>query len=141
MNSVKDSFEKAYLETIYVLIAPDATLELKIGEFHPSFDFWLTKHNIKTWVKMTAANPYSRELSKEENDERNSLLRNDLASLGYHNLHGSEGRPPNGEWQEEPGFFIPNMRLQEALFLAKKYEQNAILYGYQRGVPQLVWAV
>lgn len=141
MNSAKDHFETAYLETIYVLTASDVIFELKIGEFYVAFNNWLTKHNIKTWVKMTAANPYSRELTTEENVERNHLLRNDLATLGYYTLYGSEGRPPHGEWQPEPGFFVPNIKLQKALTLAKKYEQNAILYGYFHGVPQLVWTV
>jgi hypothetical protein len=141
MNSAKDIFETAYLETIYVLTAPDAIFELKIGEFHADFDAWLSQKSITTWVKMTAANPYSRELSVEENNERNHLLRNDLIALGYHTLYGSEGKPPHSEWQPEPGFFIPNIQLSKAIVLAQKYEQNAILYGYWHGVPQLIWAV
>ncbi len=141
MNSAKERFEAAYLETIYVLTAPDAIFELKIGEFHADFDVWLNQKKITTWVKMTAANPYSRELSLAENDERNDLLRNNLIAWGYHTLYGSEGKPPHGEWQPEPGFFVPNIQLSTALMLAQKYNQNAILYGYRHGIPQLVWAI
>ncbi|NJK83918.1 MAG: DUF3293 domain-containing protein [Saprospiraceae bacterium] len=97
MNTAKDIFETAYLETIYVLIAPNAIFNLKIGWFHAGFDTWLTQNHITTWVKMTAANPYSMELSVAENSQRNELLRHELNALGYKVLYGSEGRPPTGQ--------------------------------------------
>lgn len=134
----KHQFEQAYLQTTYVLKTNSYQFDLKIGRYHPAFNEWLTTHSIKTWVKMTAANPYSQALLAEENEVRNQQLNTDLFALGYI-TYPSEGRPENDDWQPELGFFIPNITLATALRLARKYEQNAIVYGYVNGLPQLVW--
>ncbi len=136
----KAQFKQAYLDTTYVLKTDAIQFNLKINVFHPDFNNWLKANNINTWVKMTAANPYSQMRSKSENEYRNAHLETALRQLKYTDLYFSEGRPSDENWQTEIGFFIPNIKLITALELARQYEQNAIVYGYINGVPQLVWA-
>lgn len=83
------------------------------------------------WCFITAWNPLSKEISLQENLERNNQLRKDLAK--YKILEG-EGKDPKGEWQPEKSFFVLGIKQNDAESLARKYSQRAIVFG-RKGKP------
>ena len=85
---------------------------------------------------LTAANPFSKELSASENQARNLEMQLEIEKLGFE--HGwSYGEQSDQTWRED-GFVIFDAPLEVALDLGRKYEQNAILHGFDSRVA-LAW--
>ena len=77
----------------------------------------------ETFYMITAANPFSRLLSEEENRLRNQELGTDLHLLGLAMYLGI-GRDPLSAWFEE-GWVVTGISEPALVELAQKYEQNA----------------
>lgn len=100
----------------------------------PTLTFTLTNNptqtilfNNKPYSIITAHNPYSQKLSKEENEQRHEQLETILQERGLEHLP-STGQSPDGSWSEE-GFIIFDISLDDSLELGKHFEQHAIIYG------------
>jgi hypothetical protein len=109
----------------------------------PTLTFTLTNtptqtilFNNKPYSIITAHNPYSQKLSKEENEQRHKELENILQERKLEH-HPSTGESPDGSWSEE-GFIIFDISLEDALAIGKRFEQHAILYG-QGNRAALAW--
>ena len=79
------------------------------------------------WIEyfvITAWNPFSKQLSLDENRRRNSELENDLLAVNAELLKAI-GRSNDWKWFEE-SLAVRNMSLSEIVQVAKKYQQNAI---------------
>ena len=75
---------------------------------------------------ITAWNPFSKQLSLDENRRRNSELEQDLLTVNAELLKAI-GRSNDWKWVEE-SFAVRNMSLSEIVEVAKKYQQNAIFH-------------
>ena len=73
---------------------------------------------------ITAWNPFSKQLSLDENRRRNRELENDLLAVNAELLKAI-GRSNDWKWFEE-SLAVRNMSLSEIVQVAKKYQQNAI---------------
>ena len=73
---------------------------------------------------ITAWNPFSKQLSLDENRRRNSELENDLLAVNAEMLKAI-GRSNDWKWFEE-SLAVRNMSLSEIVQVARKYQQNAI---------------
>ena len=73
---------------------------------------------------ITAWNPFSKQLSLDENRRRNSELEKDLLALRAELLKAI-GRSNDWKWFEE-SFAVRNIALKEIIQKARKYQQNAI---------------
>lgn len=109
----------------------------------PTLTFTLTNNPTETilfsnkpYSIITAHNPYSQKLSKEENEQRHKQLENILQGRGLEHLP-STGESPDGSWSEE-GFIIFDISLDDSLELGKHFEQHAIIYGQGNRVA-LAW--
>jgi hypothetical protein len=80
---------------------------------------------------ITAANPFSRQLSEIENDNRNQLLF-DLLSPSHPEILIGLGRNPDGSWVEK-GWVVRSSNQSEMVAVAQKFEQNAIFKFSSRG--------
>jgi hypothetical protein len=80
---------------------------------------------------ITAANPFSRQLSEIENDNRNQLLF-DLLSPSHPEILSGLGRNPDGSWVEK-GWVVRSNNQSEMVTVAQKFEQNAIFKFSSRG--------
>jgi len=80
---------------------------------------------------ITAANPFSRQLSEIENDNRNQLLF-DLLSPSHPEILSGLGRNPDGSWVEK-GWVVRSSNQSEMVAVAQKFEQNAIFRFSSRG--------
>jgi Protein of unknown function (DUF3293) len=90
----------------------------------------------KPYSIITAHNPYSQQLSAQENDQRHKQLESILQERGLEHSP-STGQSPDGSWCEE-GFIIFDISLEDALAIGKHFEQHAILYG-QGNRTALAW--
>ena len=113
-----------FRETHYDAGMPDgAVVTLRVGELPPSA--------ISRWIGagvafyMTACNPYSQAMSREENERRFAALRSDLQTGGARSLEGA-GHIPGERWRE-PSFLVAGLGLDAVDRLARTYEQNALL--------------
>ncbi len=92
---------------------------------------------LKEWAFITAWNPNSNQLSKQENERRNANLLDDIRSKGY-TTHLGCGISKDSNWSED-SFFIENISKAEALVYALKYKQYAFVYGKVNQVAELIW--
>ncbi|MBI5812604.1 MAG: DUF3293 domain-containing protein [Meiothermus silvanus] len=81
---------------------------------------------------ITAYNPQSKLLPKEENLRRHRQLEREIQTLGLA-YTPSLSTSPEGTWAEE-GFAVFAIGLEEALALGRKFEQQAVVWGEGRRV-------
>lgn len=128
-----DELIQAYKETDYLV--PEFDLCIKIDQCSEDLLSFCESRKVESWALITAHNPYSKLLSKEENQKRNEALSADLKAYKYHFALG-KGR--DTDWPIEDSFFILNITLEQALLLTKKYEQNAMVYGLRQSAAKLI---
>jgi Protein of unknown function (DUF3293) len=85
---------------------------------------------------LTAANPFSRQLSDDENAVRNLEMKLEIEKMDY-DFDWSYGEQSDHSWRED-GFVIFDAPLEVMLELGRKFEQNAILHGVDSKVA-LAW--
>jgi hypothetical protein len=120
MEPNKDELQKLYDESLVTYTQPAQ---------RPSFDHYL----------ITAWNPMSFEVSKEENVAANERLEMDLLkSVGKGNYGYCYGYHPDETWRED-GFWVSTeaMSLDQIMELARKYRQIAIYQQTQTSRPVL----
>jgi len=110
---------------------------LKIGIQSPELEsIYKTSHK-HTAAFITAFNPYSQELSNQENKDRNHKLEELIQSLHFDYIHG-EGKCGDGDWDGEESFLIFGISEKQASEIGKKFEQNAIVWCDKDAIPQLL---
>ncbi len=130
---------EAYRATDYVLFVGDGDdVTLKIGARNPDFDSVLDRRGAATAVVVTAYNPRSVVLADAENQARHVELTELLAARGYDHALG-EGRDPTGDWKPELECVVFGIPLEVGLELARRFEQNAIVFVTRGGAPELVY--
>lgn len=104
-----------------------------MGRTHPGLDEFLSSKGAYSWAFLTAWNPGSILLTLEENKIRNSELIRELGSF-----ESIEGEGKAEDWKEE-SFLVFGIDLRNALELAKKFGQNAIVFGTYAKPAELVF--
>lgn len=131
-----DSLVKAYQTAIYSVESPQKNFTLKVGEScEPLIDL-LTHAKVQTWAYVTAENPGSHLLTPQENAERSALLEKLLKEQGYLYYVGKSGSH-DGSWPLEQSFLVLGILEADAVGLAQRYQQKALLIGGPCGVPVL----
>lgn len=82
------------------------------------------------WAILSARNPMSRRLDEAANLRRDRELASILHRESIRHSP-AEGRSPDGVWQE-PSRLVPGLTRDEALALARRFEQHALVWG-ERG--------
>ena len=132
-----DKIVLAYWDTTYRLV--DQEIDVFIAQKNDAFMDFLISQNFQSWAIITAFNPRSEVFSRESNVLFNRQLKIDLEqqTLFYCNVLGI---PIEGsDWEAEESFFVADITLIDACDLAKKYNQNAIVYGNTSCLPSLIW--
>jgi len=130
--------EAAYRATAYCIDLPGGGISLRIGEASPRLIAALAACHAGEWAILCAANPGLQRLSESENAQRFRRLYEALAGAGYEcwlgvNLADADNWPP------EPSICVPGLARGEALRVAERFGQNAIIAGDAWGIPDLVW--
>jgi len=133
-----DDFETIYKETRYIVEDGRADFTILLAGDNKAVHEFLTEARAKTWAFLTACNPFGGELSNLENARRQQTLATILKSGDYEFYRG-KGVGTDPAWQPEPSFFILDISRDAAIQLAKRFEQNAILWGSIDSPPELVW--
>ena len=116
----------------------DLAVTLRIDALHPELDKWLLEHDYTQWSFLTAVNPRSRLLPAEENAARQAALQNRLRTAGYR-LFPAQATDPAHEWPPEPSFWVPGLRRNEAVVIARHFEQHAFVHGAYQQFASLIW--
>jgi hypothetical protein len=113
-DQISEDLNEAYKETIIEVLLNEKT----INEFD-LFRLWNSAFFI-----ITAANPYSKQLTEDENCERDIRLEMMLKEANYEYLR-AVGRNLENTWRE-PGWAVNTSDETAMIGLAKAFEQNAI---------------
>lgn len=137
---MNEFLQQAYMETAYHVISETNIYKVKLNTIHPEFNLWCKRNNIKSWAFITAYNPFSKELTKNENIILNSQLKETIIKSGYIFNYGN-GVPDNKNWDSEESFFIHNITLHKAKEIGISFKQNAIIFGEINNLQKLIWLV
>ena len=126
---------QAYKNTDYILM--DQNITIKIGQKNKELSYFLIDNKAYSFTFITAYNPKSKILSKEQNERANKSLEGKLKSLGFRCL-SANAKDPKRLWPDEPGFIVLDLPLEENKKLAMSFKQNAVVYGNITIAPQLI---
>ena len=116
-----DSLWQSYKETIVEIVLQEKSLSDR-----ELYEIWRTD-----FYMITAANPFSKLLTDDENRIRNQELHL-LLIKDYQEILTGIGKDSMGTWAEE-GWVVRGGEEEKLILLAKKYEQNAIFKFTQEG--------
>ena len=103
-DNLGELFE-SYLKTDYIIEDGAVNLSLKIGEKNSDLEDLLLKFRANTSAFLTAYNPYSRKLSRSENETRQTELLSILKENGYKFFYGY-GQGDNADWAPETSVLV-----------------------------------
>ena len=98
---------------------------------------FLESQKAETWSIISAYNPYSQELSTDENQRRHGLLQQLLTEL-QSKFDPAVGRSIAGPW-EEPSFLVLDLSYDMAQSLGTVFEQNAVVFGERGAVVEMIF--
>ena len=116
-----DSLWQSYKETIVEIVLQEKSLSDR-----QLYEIWRTD-----FYMITAANPFSKLLTDDENRIRNQELHSVLVK-DYQDILTGIGKDSMGTWAEE-GWVVRGGEEEKLILLAKKYQQNAIFKFTQEG--------
>ena len=131
-----ESLLKQYLASLYRFHDCGREVVLHVGVHSPALAALHRSRGVESSAFITAWNPGSRPLGKEENQARNEALARDAFAAGFQLLRG-EGHSPDRDWCEE-SYLVLGIGRREALALARKHGQVAFLSMGAQAVPELV---
>ncbi|GBG13938.1 uncharacterized protein NMK_1490 [Novimethylophilus kurashikiensis] len=120
------------------MFLPEYTVSVRIDEPARTLDDWLIRHSHKTWAFISAYNPLSQPLGDEENRHRHQQLIERVESRQQSWYEGM-GRPDRNDWKPEYGLFLPGIAKRDALALAKRFQQIALVFSQRGQPPQLIY--
>lgn len=134
---MNDSLFSAYRATTYRCYVGRRTIDIRISRIHPELDALLGDNAARTWCFITAVNPQSRRLGDEDNARRQVQLRRELEKRGWVIFEG-EGIGDDDTWPAEPSFLVLGICRDQAVGLARRFDQAAIVFGELGGPAELV---
>ena len=139
MTTCKASKEyaDAYAKTEFTVFGPDEHV-LRIGQGAQEAASWLRRHGAQSATVVTAWNPFSCELSPEQNQERQLRLQQELATTGLHTLT-AQGQDKQSEWPAEPSLCVFDGTPDQIDSWLVKFEQNAVVQVDTNGACTLLW--
>ena len=123
----------AYLRTTFRVFEP--AIDIQVGKINADLNDLLEKNQQEEWAFITAWNPYSQNLSENENVQRHAALTKDLE---LYTCYDGEGVGEDPAWKPERSLLILGISRIDASALGVKYKQNAIVMGSKRSVAELV---
>ena len=126
----------AYTATDFVVFDGAEQWALHVGAASPRVDALLDRHDATCATIVTAFNPRSQVLAPEANTARHRTLVQLLKERGLTFLLG-EGRDPSGQWTAETECIVFGISLAEGLEIARRFEQNAVVFIERGKAPRL----
>lgn len=133
---IDEALLAAYRSTDFIVFGRDEEWALNVGVASPRVDALLDRHGATRATIVTAFNPRSRVLAPDANAARHRSLVRLLEERGLPFLYG-EGRDPSGEWVAETECIVFGISLAEGLEIARRFEQNAVIFIERGKAPRL----
>lgn len=127
---------EAYSTTEY-RVDSDPPFALAVGVASSALKSLYSTRRADSAAFVTAYNPFSQQLSDQQNALRQEALEAELAKRGLAFMSGV-GQHPSGDWPGEPSFLVLGIALEAAKTLGRQFEQNAIIWRGPDAVPRLV---
>jgi hypothetical protein len=133
----KARLDAVYRATTYFVDGPAGRIALRVGQASEELDALAAAHQVNTWTYITAYNPGSIALSREQNDQQQRELKKAVAESGYP-FYSGEGKG-DGDWPAEPSLLVLGVSEAEAAAMARRFGQAAVLFGQRGGSARLLW--
>lgn len=127
---------KAYTETDYIVLPLDLTI--KVGKVNRKMHSEMLSRSWSTYSIMTAWNPRSVEAPYEENILQNLKMLKDLVEEDAV-IFPALGKHKGNIWKPEESWCVINLSKEKCLELARKYDQNAIVFGTLNDEAELLY--
>ena len=134
--AIAEELLSAYTTTDFVVFDRGEEWALHVGVASPRVDDLLDSHGATHAIIVTAFNPRSRVLTPDANAARHRSLVRLLEERGLPFLYG-EGRDPSGQWTAETECIVFGISLPEGLEIARRFEQNAVVFIERGQAPRL----
>lgn len=134
----RTELEAVFRATIYRVFLPAGICDLRADVTSETLRCWLETAGAAEFAILTAHNPGGERCDEEENAARQSQLECDLLAAGFEPYAG-ENVAVGGGWPDEETSFVPALPLTQAVALAAKYGQAALIHGGSDGLPRIVW--
>ena len=128
---------EAYKNTTYRVYSPIGEIDIRIGVLNPLLTELLLNNSSKSWVFITAYNPYSVMQDAGVNTILNTQLEDYLSGKRYLFFKGI-GVGDDNSWEPEASFMVLNIRKEDAVKLGRQFKQNAIVTGVIGNAPELI---
>lgn len=126
----------AFMQAEYHVQDDHNQLILRVGRYSKALQEIHFRFGASSSAFITACNPRSVIQSLQQNENATQLLRQELLATGYRSLPAT-GRDPTLHWPDEPGFLIIDITCKQAIELAARYQQLAILFVDSHAIPKL----
>ena len=136
INPIDPALWETYEKTHFI-VQSTPEFVLKIGQYSEEIKQLFKHHSLSTAAFITAYNPFSQQLSQDENLERQANLVKEIQSRGLNLLQGL-GQDPDHKWEDEPSVLVLGIALEAAKKLSRTYEQNAFVWCDESCTPQLI---
>lgn len=137
VSEVPAELIEAYKRTQYLMQTENGEIVLRIGEPSKALAELIEAAAAEGGAFITAENPFSQQLTADENKVRHDRLREDLAELGALIIDGA-GQGEDPSWPAETSYSAIGITRDQACALGIKYEQNAIVWIDATGTGELI---
>lgn len=127
-----------YKNTDYWFVVNGQKMTLSVGSPNSDFNTLCHDFSCKTGAFITAFNPQSRQLTLEDNRERNQQLEAELVGFKDIRYFYGAGQDRSLQWPAEESFMVLGLSQQTAIDLARRYQQNAFLWIEHRQAAVLI---
>ena len=134
---MNDELFAAYHRTTYSAETPQGRIQLRVLQPNADLAQLLKSYGATTWAYVTAFNPGSQTLEKDENRRRQEQLEEAMRREELPFLRGA-GIGDDPQWPPEESVLVLNITRSRACELAREFGQNAILAGGDDGVAELI---
>ena len=127
-----------YRATRYEVDDGGVRLALRIDAPCAALDALLVARGVEEWAYLTAWNPGGRPAPAAANAEAQARLEAEVTASGRPFLRGASVADA-GDWPPEPSLLVLGLPRAEALALAARYGQEAIVAGRRGGAASLLF--
>lgn len=131
----KNQLIELYSNTIYTIEFISHVFEISPKWENRNFLDFLSSNRIYSWALISPENPNSTRFSEEENSRFRELMAQDLAMYKNFRCVGMD----DGEMHHEVGFFVANIARDEVIRIARKFHQNAVIFGDKEIDMEVLW--
>lgn len=130
--------DDVYRATAYRVADGSHRFTIRVGERCAPLDELLAEHGTEEWAYVTAYNPGGRRADAAANTAAQERLEATLRETSRPVLRG-EGAGDDGHWPPEPSLLVLGLSRADAVALARRFGQVAIVAGRRGAAAELVY--